>query len=40
MMTYWKNSISDKVSTNIKKEFDSNPVYDKKTLNRLEIGRF
>ena len=35
MMTYWKNiilTISDKVSADIKKEFDSEPVYNKKLL--------
>ena len=35
MMTYWKNwynIIWDKLSTDIKKEFDREPVYDKKFL--------
>ena len=32
-MTYWtNNTIWDKVSTDIKKEFDTEPVYDKKFL--------
>ena len=32
VMTYQKNTIWDKVSSDIKKEFDSEPVYYKKVL--------
>ena len=32
VMTYQKNTICDKVSSDIKKEFDSEPVYYKKVL--------
>ena len=34
MMTYWKKfyTIWDKVSTDVKKEFDSKPIYNKKFL--------
>ena len=31
-MTYWENIIWDKVSTDIKKEFDSKTVYNKNVL--------
>ena len=32
MVTYQKNTVEDKVSAEIKKEFDSEPVYDKNYL--------
>ena len=32
MMNYWKKTILDKVSADIKKEFGSEPVYNKKLM--------
>ena len=32
MMTYYKNTIWDKVGADVKKEFDSEPVYNKNIL--------